>query len=67
MSSVIYIIVSLLSTNNKSLKDGVRAGAKRLGRKATDKKAMRDRDLELEEAQRKGCGLTPFSSASNHC
>ncbi|EJD03356.1 RNA methylase [Fomitiporia mediterranea MF3/22] len=33
---------------------GVRAGAKRLGRKPTDKKADRERKPEYDEAQRKG-------------
>lgn len=32
--------------------DGVRAGAKRLGRKPTDKKALRERRPEFEEAQK---------------
>lgn len=32
--------------------DGVRAGAKRLGRKPTDKKVLRERRPEFEEAQK---------------
>lgn len=41
--------------------DGVRAGAKRLGRKPTDKKALKERDPEVEEAQKKGSEV-PSSS-----
>ena len=35
--------------------DGVRAGAKKLGRKPTNKRALKERDPEIEEMQKKGC------------
>lgn len=44
-----------LELNYKKNSDGVRAGAKRLGRKPCDKKLLRDRRLEYEEAQKKAC------------
>ena len=65
-SSRIRLVSKLLSRGlplPTDAPDGVRAGAKRLGRKATDKKAARERVPELEEAHRKGYVVSarPFS------